>query len=209
MHHFHHVLFSLILLTGSGLAAETVRLPTDTEIRVIQEMNIARQNPKLYASYLRSFRKTIRDGMIHRGNVRIRTQEGTKAVDEAIRFLEKQRPVGALRASRGLTLAARDHAEDQSKSGETGHKGQDGSFVADRATRYGKWLKTIGENIAYGFQDPRDVIIQLIVDDGVKDRGHRTNIFNPNYRIAGVACAPHPKFRHICVLTYGGGFENK
>ena len=34
-----------------------------------------------------------------------------------------------------------------------------------------------GENIAYGITTVRKLIIASLVDDGVKDRGHRINIY--------------------------------
>ena len=47
-----------------------------------------------------------------------------------------------------------------------------------------------------------DVILQLIVDDGVPDRGHRRILFNPAYTLVGAACAPHPVWREVCVLDF-------
>lgn len=59
-----------------------------------------------------------------------------------------------------------------------GHKGSDGSQPFDRAQRYFDSISLYGENIAYGSSKIAiDVLTQLIIDDGVPDRGHRTNIF--------------------------------
>ena len=46
----------------------------------------------------------------------------------------------------------------------------------------------------------RDVIRQLIIDDGVADRGHRIVMFADHLRYAGVACGPHPEFGTMCVI---------
>jgi hypothetical protein len=44
---------------------------------------------------------------------------------------------------------------------------------------------------------------QLIVDDGVADRGHRSIVFSGELRYAGAACGPHPVYRTMCVIDLG------
>ena len=97
--------------------------------------------------------------------------------------------------------AAAAHAADQGRTAGVGHIGGDGSGPADRMRREGRWSAT-GEAIAYGSGRAEDVILQLIVDDGVPDRGHRRILFNPAYTLVGAACAPHPVWRTVCVLDF-------
>lgn len=59
---------------------------------------------------------------------------------------------------------------------------------------------------AYGSANPMKVVIDLIVDDGVPSRGHRTNIFQPRLRVMGGACGPHRRYRIMCTIDYAGGF---
>ena len=44
--------------------------------------------------------------------------------------------------------------------------------------------------------------MQLIIDDGVPDRGHRRILFSPAYTQVGVGCGPHPEWRRMCVLDF-------
>jgi uncharacterized protein YkwD len=44
--------------------------------------------------------------------------------------------------------------------------------------------------------------MNLIIDDGVTDRGHRKNIFSRAFGTAGAACGPHPRFGNVCVIDF-------
>ena len=183
---------------------------SSVEAGVVVELNLARTDPKAYARYLRDYRAMIHNGIFERpGEIGIRLQEGTRAVDEAIAFLEKRSPLEALAPSRGLSRAARAQAMDQGKSGATGHSGSDGSSPFDRMNRYGQWDSIAGENAAYGASDARGIVIRLIVDDGVSSRGHRANIFNEAFKAVGVGVGPHPKYGTVCVQDFAGGYEEK
>lgn len=195
---------------GQGAGAKTADGISDLEHRVVGELNQARAHPRQYAANLAALRKHFKGHELHRpGNVIIVTQEGVNAVDEAIAFLKSTKPLPALKLSRGMSRGARDHVNEQGPAGETGHDSMNGNKPWDRVSRYGIWQEIIGENISYGSDDAKMVVMGLIIDDGVPDRGHRKNIFNPRFRVAGVACGPHSSFRTMCVITFAGGYEEK
>lgn len=195
------LLVALPLNSGAG---------DDLARAVLAELNAARANPKAYAQHLRVYRSQF-SGKYHippGTRIRYVTREGTPAVDEAIRFLEAQRPLPPLAWSEGLSHVAAELNREQSRTGAVGHDSGRMEMRA-RAERVGRWQSTIGENISYGPNDPRRVVIQLIVDDGVPDRGHRKNIFSPDFRLAGIACGPHPAFATSCVIDFAGWFTER
>ena len=108
-----------------------------------------------------------------------------------------------------MTRGARDHCKDLGATNSTGHKGSDGNFVDARVNRYGEWAKAIGENIAYGEENARDVVLGMIIDDGNPKRGHRENIFNANYGFAGVSLTGHSTQGALCVINFAGAFTEK
>ncbi len=170
--------------------------------RVTSELNFARAEPRAYADRVRAFRGLMRGDRIERpGEVAMLTREGVAAVDEAIAFLEGQPALPVLTRSATLDRAARGHVEDQGLSGDVGHLGADGSRPSERMRRHGRFVAT-AEAIAYGPERAEDMGMQLIIDDGVPDRGHRRILFSPDYRLVGIACGPHPRLRRVCVLDF-------
>jgi uncharacterized protein YkwD len=198
---------TLLLITAPAFAA------TGLERNILQELNVARTQPDVYIRYLEHYRSLFRDKTYTQAgtNTRIRTQEGTAPIDEAITFLRRQRPLPPLRWAEGLARSGAELVSVQAKSKETGH-GSGRMAMTARIQRQGRWTITFGEAIAYGpyvAGRGRDVIIQLLVDDGVPSRGHRKALFNKAYRLAGVSCGPHPTFETACVIDFAGGEAGK
>jgi uncharacterized protein YkwD len=180
----------------------------ELEREVAAELNAVRANPAGYSRYLSELLPTF-NGMTRRrfDGVLVRTQEGAAAVREAITALQRQPAVPQLTSSSAMSNAARDLAEDQRRTGTVGHAGSDGSNPGTRLARYGTWGTTYNENVDYGaFRSGREVVVDLIVDDGVADRGHRRNIFDPNVRVVGVACGAHPRYGSVCVIDQAASY---
>lgn len=177
---------------------------------ILREMNIARCQPHEMAAQLRSQRRFYQGLKLHiTDSVLIRTEEGWPAVAEAILFLENTKPVGRLKLLPGLCNSARAHVRDQGESGKVGHVGSNGSTPGIRINQYGEWGGKSGEIIYYGDQAAEHIVSSLVIDDGVPDRGHRLQIFDPSFHVAGVACGPHLTYGSVCVVDLAGEFHGK
>lgn len=183
------------------------------EEEIVQVLNHVRTDPKEFA--LRELKPLLNcyDGLIYKPpqleSILVQTVEGIAALEECITFLQKAEPIAPLMLDNGLGHAAQDHVKDIGSSGKTEHAGSDGSSMSDRMDRYGEWQGTCGENIALGTDDARAIVVQLLVDDGIPTRGHRTNIMNDEYRVVGIAVGQHCKFKKVCVMDFAGGFGQR
>ena len=204
-----HKLFAplclFLLLTATTVHGETLAR------EILDEINLARTAPKTYAGFLRVFRQQFRskEYRLRDSSTLVRTVEGAKAVNEAIVVLSRQLPLPPLAWSDGLAAAAAELAEEQRESGATGHEGMHHRGMRVRIESHGTWDGEIGENIGYGPDEAvaRDMVMQLIVNDGVPGRGHRENIYRRAFGTAGVACGPHPRYGQMCVIDFAGGFR--
>src|ERR1041385_1328796 len=106
--------FSLVICTAFPVFAAAKNDDSASGQSVIREMNLARQNPALYATFIQKLRSRMNGNLlVLPGRTRIHTREGTAAVDEAIRFLKSAQQLPPLTLSRGMSRAAADHCADQ------------------------------------------------------------------------------------------------
>jgi len=170
---------------------------------VLEELNLARTSPQTYAERLREYRTwfTGRVVTIPGTGDQALTREGVAAVDEAIRFLDRQRPLPALKRDSTLALAAQDWVAAQGPRGARGHFSADGRGPGERVSARGG-DRYVAENIAYGPMEADLIVLQLIIDDGVANRGHRKTIYDGTYAYAGAACGSHAEYGNMCVIDY-------
>lgn len=188
------------IAAAAGLSCAGLSPATAGEIDdgVIAELNFARTRPQEYARRLMgepaSGWETALAGAAGRHDA--------AAFKEAVDFLMRQPPLQPLRPDATLRAAAADHAAAQGATGATGHTGTGGERFDARLRRHGLKAELAGEAIAYGPPTARDLVRELIIDSGVADRGHRRNIFRPEFATAGVGCGPHRSYGAICVIDF-------
>lgn len=179
---------------ASFLGAPSALAGESFEEEVLAVINYARAKPQAFARHLRD------------ADPAYATWAGDEpgALDEAVAFLMRQRPLPPLRWDERLGAAARDHADAQGWTGQEGHTGPRGDTFAQRLQRVGLYAGLSAESISYGQTSPEDVVRQLIVDSRVRNRGHRRDIFSGGFQAVGVGCAEHARYRAMCVIQYAG-----
>lgn len=189
------------------------------ERQLVSALAEARADPKGLASRLEQRLKHYQGKDYYPpergGKVAVATKEGTKAVDEAIAYLRALTPLEGLVepaddvALRALALACDDHLVDRGTLGQIGHEGADESHSQERLMRYGGWAGACGECLWFGRQgaSAASMVEDLVVDDGVRSRGHRLCIFNEHYTVAAARVGAHKTFGTMAVIEFAAVFE--
>jgi hypothetical protein len=167
---------------------------TDMEKEIIVELNTARTDPKRYADYLKGLRGR---------------SQWTQGLEEAILLIDKKEPLPPLKASKGLSLAARDLVKDRGPKGLTGHTGRDDKSMFDRMNGYGQWEEKAGEFLSYGYRDAEAVVARIAIDESATGKDGKEYIFDKDFLVVGVACGPHETYRIMCAIDFARAYKEK
>ena len=101
---------------------------------IFETLNEYRTNPNIAVVDLKNLKVCFnKDGLIAvPGETLLMTNEGVKAFDEAIKFMEKMQPVAPLLWNEALFKATEFHTKDIGPKGQYGHDSSDGTSFKDR-----------------------------------------------------------------------------
>lgn len=202
---FFLMVFSLVL-SASFISAQTS--PSALEQELLNEINVARTNPQTYITYLEEHKKLFKGKKVDYPDYMMETYEGTAAVDEAIKFLKKQSNLAPLTFSAILSKPAKTQLMDLLENPSLDHTGKDGSNLPKRLANIGvKPTSTTAENIMKDLSDPRQIVMLMIVDDGIKSRQHRKTLFEKSYKQIGVAYGLANNGKGVSVMVFAGTFK--
>ncbi len=167
-------------------SAKDVDYLTFEEKEVIYLCNLARLNPKLFGeTYVKQYVDSLE-------------MPKTSYVNSLFATLKKMKKVDILSPQKDLYEVAKTHAEDSGKKGTIGHQNVTTRFKK-HAPRYGE----TAENCDYGSDKAIDIVMSLMIDEGVSDKGHRENILEKAMKSVGVAIREHKKWDYTCVMDFG------
>ena len=169
-----------------------------------KQLSFIRGSPKSYIHLVEEQRTCLKGNILYIPGHKLgaRTLEGEKAYLECIDYLNSQKPIGVLQYDEEISKASQDHADDMGQNGLTDHFGSDNSVPTDRVEKYIEWDGANSENLVFGVKNPEQVIIDLIVDDGIPHRYNRAIIFDPKLKYIGVGVCSHPVYNMCTVLNY-------
>lgn len=176
-------------ILDSANTGANVKYLTEEEKKVLLLMNLARIDGKAFAEkILKLF--TITDNTTD--------NEYLKSLYADLKALPSLKP---LKPFEKLCQSAAYHANDMGSKGQTGHDSSNGTKCFDRIKKYydGGYM---AENCSYGFGDALNIVMQLLIDDGIASKGHRMSIISPNYKKVGLSIKPHKSYSYNCVQDF-------
>ncbi len=163
----------------------------EEEKKVILFMNMARHDGPLFAeTFLNSY---MQENQLEKNSY-------TKSLHKD---LKKTMRLVPLIPEQDLTAVAQGHAKKSGEKGTTGHSGFKKRFEPLMGNPYSH----VGENCSYGYEQAIAIVISLLIDEGVKELGHRKNMLAPDFNSIGIAIKPHKTYRTNCVMDFG--FRNR
>lgn len=152
---------------------------------VIYILNLIRTNPALFAkTVLKKYPSASGNGYL---------AEDTFYFLSLVKTLEKMEPLNMLHPDIKCFESAQCHAI---KSGLTGYVGH------ERKTKDCKTIKHFyGECCDYGHSDPLEIVLSLLIDEGIPSFGHRLVCLG-SYAKIGVSIQDHTRYRHNAVLDF-------
>jgi uncharacterized protein YkwD len=169
-------------------------------------LNKARTDPAWVAAELQKYRNFYKNKEYKNPALgfTFETQEGVKAVEDAIDFLKKkvypQKPLGH---SSKLDSAAKTLLSHFDQTGGTSAAGEEFS-LQNRLKKELGTVKSMAESSSFGFHDPKEIVFQLIIDDGVATRANRKNLYSPSFTEAGLALGTHKDYGYACIIDFHG-----
>ena len=167
--------------------ASEVNYLNDEEKKVILVMNMARHDGPLFV-------RTLLDRYVEENQV-----ENSSYLRSLRKDLNNVEGLIPMHPEKDLTSAALGHATKSGEAGRVGHQDFNKRFDPLMGNPY----THVGENCSYGYETAMDIVISLLIDEGVKEQGHRKNILSVDFNSVGVAIRPHKTYRINCVMDFG------
>ena len=162
----------------SAMKYSAVKYPcnymTEKEKEVIHYLNLARMYPKWFVYFFLKHPTTENEKSLYK------TMMEMKTIPEP------------LKPSKDLFESAKCHAISSGKVGYVGH---------DRIA--GCKSNFRGECCDYGVYAPAQIVLSLLVDEGVPSLGHRFICLSDGFQSVGISIQPHKNYGTNCVLDFG------
>ena len=157
----------------------------EKEKTVIYILNLARENPKLFAKTVLAKYPALsgKDDLVN----------DEYYYQSLVNTMLTMAPAPLLYADEKCFKSAECHSKTSGKAGYTGH---------DRISKACKAIESYAaECCDYGNEDPLEIVLSLLIDQDVPSLGHRRALLGP-YTKVGISIQPHKTYTFNAVLDF-------
>lgn len=154
----------------------------EDEVALMVLLNKVRTNPKLFAlQYL----------------------NGDETENELKGVLSAMEPLDSLTTSKQIYQISQKHATDLGKNRIAGHISSNGMTMEERLHEGSIFTKVFAENCIFGYNDPLEIILRLLIDEDNENRNQRKIILSKDFNTVGISIEPHSgEFCWSCILDF-------
>ena len=145
----------------------------EDEINLLIYINKVRTNPQLFAEQY------------------LTNQYKSEAEEELYKALMEMKPISRLTTSKELYIISLNHAQDLGENKLAGHESSSGLNMEQRLINNGINTKIFAENCIFGYNDPVEIILKLLIDEDNLNRNQRKIILNKDFNKVGISIEPH------------------
>ncbi len=116
-------------------------------------------------------------------------------------------PLGPLKASRGLSLAAKDRAEEIARSnGGRLTPEEERNHLFERVRRFGSWTGSVAEVRSHGY--PEDTVVKELLSGSLfQKQESRPYFMDTEYAVMGTGCTMAVRIAPLCVIIVASEFK--
>jgi hypothetical protein len=145
----------------------------EDEINLLIYINKVRTNPKLFSEQF------------------LTNPDKSLAEEELFKLLISMDPIPRLVTSKELYLISLNHAKDLGENKLAGHESSNGMNMEQRLVSNGINTKIFAENCIFGYNDPIEIILKLLIDEDNENRNQRKIILNKDFNMVGISIEQH------------------
>ena len=160
----------------------------DEEKKIFYYLNLVRNEPKLFLETFLS----IENQNIHQKNCKSYSKKKCSYINSLINELSVIKPLNYINPNKDFYNYAYCHAKKSGKKGYIGHSRKK-SGCTNLPSPY-------GECCHYGSEFALDIVLDLLIDCGVSNLGHRKILLSNQYTMMGVSIENHKNYNYNAVL---------
>lgn len=169
---------------GWDLAILDTSIPEmkEDEVDLLILLNKVRTNPKLFVSqYLKG-------------------EENENDLSEVLLNMDILNP---LSTNKKIYEVSKKHAIDLGLNELAGHISSNGMTMEDRLNSNSIFTKVFAENCIFGYNDPMEIMLRLLIDEDNENRNQRKIILSKEFNTIGISIEPHSgEFCWSCIQDF-------